>query len=170
MTISRFFISTLTVALFATKAFAVASLPSSGTCGFNMAATYPFTGVQLITAADAANGPLNFLGTLTFTSASGGTFALNMVNQKACGFTSTNSNGGSTCPGNAVTYTNSQSQVTGTFTVGAGPISNSSALTLSPSGGGSTVVNAIATNNGNTILLQKFDSTSTSGHIGVCQF
>jgi len=162
--------SLLSTTFFATNALAVAALPTTGTCGFTLSASYPFIGVQANSSQTTARGSLNFLGTLSFTSATAGTFVLNSVQQDACGSGATNSNiTGCNVPGTTL-YANTQNLFTGSFAVGTGRATNFSMLTLTPSGGGSLILNAIATNNGNTILLQKYDAVSNAGGIGVCQF
>ncbi len=136
------------------SAHAIATMPSTGTCGFTLGYSAPFIGAQLIDANSSASGPLNWIGTLTFTSATAGTFLINKVEQTAVASASSPS------------FTNTQSTTSGSFTVAAGPIANSSTITLS----GSLALNAIATNSGNTILLQRFSSSSAWGSVGVCQF
>ena len=138
--------------LFAQSAMAISAIPTSGTCGFVISGSYPFAGVQLSGAGSTASGSLNWLGAFDFGA---NTLTVNVVSQSATNTTGSNP-----------AFTNSQSQVSLTFTVGAAT-SGMYPLTLS---GGNGVVNVIPVNGGNTLLMQQFITNSAGGKAGVCQF
>ena len=172
--IARFMGATLiTLGCLSTQsALAVSAIPTSGTCGFAISGSYPFIGVQLTgfptptttgTGASATQtfypspsggGSLNWLGTLNFST---NTITVNIVSQVARNL---NTNGVS-----APTFTNTQEQVSVPFTVG---LVGSDMYVLDFGSQGS--INVIPVNNGNTLLMQQFVSTSAGGKSGVCQF
>jgi hypothetical protein len=162
-------LASITLALSAPSAFAISTLPTSGTCGFAINGSFPFIGVQLtglpapgisnngaITTyypSPSANGTLNWLGTINF-----GTkiITVNLVSQ-----TATNANTGGFSQGR---FVNTQEQVSIAFTVGD-PSAGMYTLDL-----GESSINVIPVNGGNTILMQQFQTNNPGGKTGVCQF
>jgi len=166
----------LLLILSAQPAFAIGTIPTSGTCGFAINGSFPFIGIQLPGYANLgtqanntpagfnyvmtnpsvqASGTLNWLGTINFDT---NTIVVNYVSQTA---TNPNTNGNST-----PTYLNAQAQVSVAFSV-SGPTFGMYSLDLA---GGNGSINIIPVNSGSTILMQQFQSTNPSGKTGVCQF
>lgn len=147
-----------TLCLGCMPAFALSSLPTSGTCGFAVSGSFPFTGVQLLTSSNFASGGLNWLGTIDFSAQK---ISVNAVSQSAMGATATGNNTGNP------KFTNTQNTGTLTFTSSANSnISGMYSLALSDG----TTLNVLPLNSGQTILMQLFDSTNMGGRVGVCQF
>lgn len=155
------------------SSFALAALPTTGTCGFTISGSYPFTGVQTsipgtwstvgtVTTftgnSASASGSLNMLGVVDFGS---NTLTINSISQSAKGSTAPSNGTG------APSFTNTQSTVSATFTSAASSsVSGMYVLTLSTGG----VINVLPVNGGKTILFQQFTSNDMGGRIGVCQF
>ncbi len=147
-------IAALTCAFFTQSAFAISTIPTTGTCGFVISGSFPFIGVQLNGSGTSALGALNWLGTLDFGS---NTLKVNVVSQTATGATGSAPN---------PTFVNSQVQYSIPFTV-SGPTNGIYALNL---GTGNGSMNLIPVNGGATLLMQQFVSDNAGGKAGVCQF
>jgi hypothetical protein len=148
-------IATLCLANF--SAFALSALPTTGTCGFAISGSFPFTGVQLLTSSNFASGGLNWLGTIDFAAQ---TIYINSVSQTAKGATASGNTTGNP------QYTNTQNSGSATFTSAASTtITGMYILTLSNGG----TLNLIPLNSGQTFLMQLFNSTDMGGRVGVCQ-
>jgi len=133
------------------SASAVASLPTSGVCGFAFTLQYPFA--YLYGASPGTGYGLNFLGTINFGTS---TISTNVLLQN---------------PASPQATTESQANFSVPFTTAAGPIPGSYAITFTPSSNAWTM-NLIPVNGGNTILLQAFSPVAGNqgaGIVGVCQ-
>lgn len=138
----------------ANSAWALSSLPTSGTCAFVTTSSYPF--VYLYGQSPGNGWGINFLGTLNFST---NTITLNAVIQN---------------PGNGTPLQEVQTSGSTTFTIGSGPIAGSSSLSFTlPGSSTAATLNVIPVNSGNTLLLQQFNATAGSqdgGNVAVCQF
>ena len=145
------------ISIISGAAHATAALPTTGTCGFVGGFNYPF--VYMYGGNPGAGWGVNFFGTLNF---SNNTYSINilMLNPGVQG---------STQP------TENQTVVSGTFTVNAGPVPGSYAVSMpnfASSTGAPYVFNLLPVNNGNTILMQFWNPNSggqDGGQVGVCQ-
>lgn len=140
------------------SASAIASLPTSGTCGFISTMQYPFA--YMYGQSPGTGWGLNVIGTLNFDTK---TIAVNVVQINPA---LTNS-------------TQTQQSGSGTFAVAAGPVPGSYLLTstVTLTGGSPNPFfswNVIPANGGNTLLLQasavKVANAADGGMASVCQF
>lgn len=136
------------------SASAIASIPTTGVCGFAVTNQYPF--VYLYGASPGTGWGMNFLGTIDFGASK---ISGNIILQ--------NPNGAGT--------TESQATFSASFTTAAGPITGSYTISFVPTplSTNTMTINIIPVNGGNTVLLQGFNPTAGSqdaGSAGVCQF
>jgi hypothetical protein len=138
----------------ATNAFAVSTLPTSGSCAMLVTQPVPV-------GVDVTGGPVtasyNTLAIITFTSATTATidFHGTSVDYSAGGYTVSATHEGDSALPVAITA------------LGGGAPASVKSLTFTPTGSGVAVVaNAVAVNGGNTILIQG----ESDAFSGVCQF
>lgn len=146
-------ISGLAVAImFSSNAFALASLPTSGTCGFIESYDYPF--VYMYGASPGTGWGINFMGTINFTNK---TISMDIVQENPAGSSTTET---------STAFPNVP------FTLSAGPITGTTTISFSL-GGTAMTYNLLPVNGGQTVLMQNYNKTSGSqdgGTVGVCQF
>lgn len=144
--------------LFTSNAFALATMPNTGTCGFVGSLQYPFAYVFGLTPGTGFG--MNVIATLNFDTK---VITGNMVTMNPAGNLTTQQ----------------QTGFSGTFTVTTGTLTGSSAITASVSFTGSAATTNFFTwtvlpvNGGNTLLMQLAPAPAgqASGAMaGVCQF
>jgi len=146
------------------SAHAIASLPSVGTCAFLISLPVPY---GLVDVSKYGATGYNFMGTLTFTSATSG--QLSGIFENAVYKTNDSPGfGPSALIKDAAVSIAAMTDLNGF--AGGSKLMVSGTATMSGTRQQFTMVmNAVATNNGNTIMLQ-FSGTTPGPGSGVCQF